>query len=191
MVKCVRLDLDCADICAATGRIIARQTEYDADADVVEHASHGARNHCPILAPPRCACPTGCRSPRHYSDPVRRLRSGELEGLVLDVVWDADGPMTPREVNEALRPQREMAYTTVMTILVRLCQKNLLTREPVGRGFAYRPTVSREERAASRMEEVLSAAGDRSVALAHFVESLPAEQLDDLRRMVSRSRRSR
>ena len=28
--KCIRLDLDCADICDATGRVLTRQTEYDA-----------------------------------------------------------------------------------------------------------------------------------------------------------------
>jgi hypothetical protein len=28
--KCIRLDLDCADICEATGRVLTRQTEYDA-----------------------------------------------------------------------------------------------------------------------------------------------------------------
>jgi hypothetical protein len=28
--KCIRLNLDCADICAATSRVLTRQTEYDA-----------------------------------------------------------------------------------------------------------------------------------------------------------------
>ena len=28
--KCIRLNLDCADICVATGRVLTRQTEYDA-----------------------------------------------------------------------------------------------------------------------------------------------------------------
>ena len=28
--KCIRLDLDCADICLATGAVLTRQTEYDA-----------------------------------------------------------------------------------------------------------------------------------------------------------------
>jgi transcriptional regulator with GAF, ATPase, and Fis domain len=28
--KCIRLDLDCADVCEATGRVLTRQTEYDA-----------------------------------------------------------------------------------------------------------------------------------------------------------------
>ena len=31
LAKCIRLDLDCADICAATGNILPRQTEYDAN----------------------------------------------------------------------------------------------------------------------------------------------------------------
>lgn len=28
--KCIRLNLDCADVCDATGRVLTRQTEYDA-----------------------------------------------------------------------------------------------------------------------------------------------------------------
>jgi len=31
LVKCIRLDADCADICLAVGRIVSRQTEYDAN----------------------------------------------------------------------------------------------------------------------------------------------------------------
>lgn len=117
---------------------------------------------------------------------VRRLRSGELERLVLDVVWDAERPLTPGEVHEALLPQRKMAYTTVMTILVRLWQKGLLIREQHGRAFAYRAAVTREERAASRMQEFLAAAGDRSLALMRFVDGLSAEEVAQLRRAVRR-----
>lgn len=29
--KCIRLNLDCADVCAATARVVSRQTEYDAN----------------------------------------------------------------------------------------------------------------------------------------------------------------
>jgi hypothetical protein len=31
LVKCIRLDLDCADVCVATGKVLSRQTEYDAN----------------------------------------------------------------------------------------------------------------------------------------------------------------
>ena len=30
LVQCIRLDLDCADLCAVTGRILSRQTAFDA-----------------------------------------------------------------------------------------------------------------------------------------------------------------
>ena len=30
MVKCIRLCLDCADVCAATAGVVSRQTDYDA-----------------------------------------------------------------------------------------------------------------------------------------------------------------
>jgi hypothetical protein len=31
LAKCIRLNLDCADICLATGHVVSRQTEYDAN----------------------------------------------------------------------------------------------------------------------------------------------------------------
>src|SRR5918992_974804 len=30
LVRCIRLNLDCADICAATGSVLTRQTAFDA-----------------------------------------------------------------------------------------------------------------------------------------------------------------
>lgn len=122
---------------------------------------------------------------------VKRLGSGELENQVLDVVWEAPGPVTPREVHAALSRTRPLAYTTVMTILVRLWQKEMLERHPAGRAFAYGPRVSREERAATRMREALAAAGDSSLALTHFVKLLPSEQLDGLRSALRRARSAR
>lgn len=119
---------------------------------------------------------------------MKRLGSGELENLVLDVVWAAHGPVTPRDVHEALSRKRKLAYTTAMTILVRLCEKGVLEREPAGRAFAYRPRISREQRAAARMSDALTAAGDPALALTHFVKALPPDQLDELRSALRRAR---
>lgn len=119
---------------------------------------------------------------------MKRLGRGELENQVLDVVWGAPGAVTPRQVHEQLSTTRELAYTTVMTILVRLCKKGLLEREPAGRAFAYRPRISREERAAARMSDALTSAGDPSLALTHFVESLSPDQVDELRKVVRQAR---
>ena len=109
----------------------------------------------------------------------------------MDVVWTADCPVTPGEVQEQLSRKRKLAYTTAMTILVRLHKKGLLEREKAGRGFAYRPRVSREQWAAERMNDALTSAGDASVALAHFVEHLPAHQVDELRNALRKDRSGR
>jgi len=122
---------------------------------------------------------------------MKKLAAGELENQVLQALWRSDEPMTPREVHNAMGDERGLAYTTVMTILVRLWQKGLLDRERLGRAFAYQPRETREARAASRMNEVLAASGDSQVALTHFVESLPVDQRDDLRKALRRSRGER
>jgi predicted transcriptional regulator len=113
----------------------------------------------------------------------RKLPHGELEGLVMDVLWDSAGPLTPAAVRERLRP-RELAYTTVMTILVRLLGKGMVDRDQVGRAYAYRPRQTREERAAQRMGELLATTDDRSVVLSQFVASLPPDQVEELRRAL-------
>ena len=113
----------------------------------------------------------------------RKLPHGELESLVMNVLWDSPEALTPAAVRERLAP-RDLAYTTVMTILVRLLDKGMVDRERAGRAYAYRPRQSREERAAQRMSDLLAATGDRSVVLSQFVASLPPEQLAELRRAL-------
>lgn len=122
---------------------------------------------------------------------MKKLGSGQLENQVLDVLWASAEPMTPRAVHELLGEQRELAYTTVMTILVRLWQKGLLDREPAGRAFSYTPRITREQRAAARMSEVLSDSGNRSLALTRFVDLLEPDQLADLREALRRTERRR
>ncbi len=113
-----------------------------------------------------------------------KLHMGELEAMVMDVLWDRRGWLIPGEVHETLAPTRSLAYTTVMTILVRLWQKGRLERQRDGRAFAYRAVQSREEHAAARMQELLTRVGDRPTALAYFVDSLPPADRDQLRRVL-------
>lgn len=114
----------------------------------------------------------------------KKLPSGELENQVLEILWSDDRPMTPREVHDVLSVHRKLAYTTPMTILVRLWEKGLLVRERSGRAFAYRPVLSRDESAAARMRQVLATAGDHSVALSRFVESLPKKERVQLQKAL-------
>src|SRR4051812_27041173 len=99
-------------------------------------------------------------------------RPGELEREVMDLLWEAPSPLTGREVLDLLTPRRDLAYTTVTTILDRLARKGVVDRERSGRAFTYTPTVGRDELTATLLHEVLASAGDdRTAALVHFAET--------------------
>lgn len=115
---------------------------------------------------------------------MAKLPMGELESAVMDVLWNGGGWSTPGEVHEVLAKNRPLAYTTVMTILVRLWQKGRVERERDGRAFAYRPLQTREEYAASRMSEVLVSVADRPKALTYFLQSLKPADRAQLRRLL-------
>jgi predicted transcriptional regulator len=121
--------------------------------------------------------------------PKPRLPMGELEAQVLDVLWEADDWLTPGDVHAVLSTKRPLAYTTVMTILVRLWNKGTLERRREGRAYAYHPIQTAEERAADRMNELLDDVADRSTALAHFLDGLPPAERARLRRILSERRR--
>ena len=120
---------------------------------------------------------------------MARLATGELEANVMEILWSRGGWLTPGDVHQTLGEERDLAYTTVMTILVRLWRKGRLDRQRDGRAYAYQPLQTREEYAASRMEQMLLAAADRPTALAHFVDTLDTADRDQLRRMLQRSSR--
>lgn len=67
---------------------------------------------------------------------------GPLEQRVMARLWQA-GPQAVGEVMEALNgsADRQLAYTTVMTILVRLTVKGLVTRQKDGRHYRYTAAV--------------------------------------------------
>jgi predicted transcriptional regulator len=114
----------------------------------------------------------------------QRLARGELEALIMDVLWSHDEWLAPADVVALLEREHPMAYTTAMTILVRLWNKGMVERRASGRGFAYHPVMTRDEWTAERMYEVLETATNRPAALNHFVASLDAKQLAQLRRAV-------
>lgn len=103
---------------------------------------------------------------------------------MLELLWDAGGWMTTRDVMEVLDGERDLAYTTVMTILVKLWKKGLVERTRDGRAYAYHPLLTREEWTARRMGEVLAVAENRAEALSHFVSGIDQRDISQLRRIL-------
>lgn len=110
---------------------------------------------------------------------------GELEEAVLEVLWELGVPASGREVHDRLAG-RDLAYTTVMTVLDRLVGKGVVVRERAGRAFRYAPRQTRAEMTAELMRAALEATGaDRDQALVSFVGEARAEDVAALRRALA------
>ncbi len=105
----------------------------------------------------------------------------------MNVLWAADEPLTGREVLDLLSPTRDLAYTTVTTILDRLARKDVVARERRGRAFTYAPRVGRDDATSTLLHEVLDSAGDdRTAALVHFAETASVDDAQALRDALAR-----
>ena len=101
---------------------------------------------------------------------------GDLEREVMTQLWEADEPLTVRQVHERLS-DRGPAYTTVMTVLDRLAKKSVVRQLRDGRAYRYAPAQTREQMTAGLMLDALGDTPDRDAALAYFVGQIPPEAL--------------
>jgi len=131
--------------------------------------------------------------PRAFTDRLERPTGrpeewflGSLQSRVLQALYKR-GASSVREIADALKDK--FAYTTVMTVLVRLHEKGLLGREQQGKGYVYTPRYTmaelRDRMAKYLVDEIVEDFGD--VALAHFAGAL--DRVD--RRRLARLRKSK
>jgi predicted transcriptional regulator len=114
--------------------------------------------------------------------PARR-EAGQLENEVLAVLWAADEPLTPTQIQAAVDG---VAYNTVHTILTRLMDKRQVARGLHNGRPAYAPVKDAAQTAADRMYAVLESSADRDTILARFVSSLSPDDEAALRALLTR-----
>jgi predicted transcriptional regulator len=112
---------------------------------------------------------------------------GELERAVMEVLWDRGTPAAVRDVARALS-ERELAYTTVMTVLDRLAKKGFVRRQRDGRAWRYEPENTREGYVAQLMLDALSLTGDRDAALTRFARSVSGTEAEVLSQALAQAR---
>ena len=86
---------------------------------------------------------------------------GPLESNIMESIWSSKKtPITVREIYEALKKTKDIAYTTVMSTMDRLFEKHLLDRKiEKGRGglyYVYWPVLEKHNFQKSAVREVLS-----------------------------------
>jgi len=94
-----------------------------------------------------------------------------LELQCLNVLWIL-GEGNVGDVQQALAPQKPLAYTTVMTLLERLLRKGAVTRQKHGRHFVYAPAVSKDALRKVAVRQLADSFFDGSeIALIRYLES--------------------
>ncbi|WP_323746132.1 BlaI/MecI/CopY family transcriptional regulator [Catenulispora pinisilvae] len=106
---------------------------------------------------------------------------GELEAQVMDRVWRHNRPVLVRDILYDVNTDRKLAYTTVLTVMERLCRKGWLRRQRQGRAHAYEAVASREHYTAQLMCDALATSSNQTVSFVHFLEQLSTEENQALR----------
>ena len=114
---------------------------------------------------------------------MTRRPDGSLEADVMAALWKLDRPASPSDVMAEM--QTDLAYTSIATVLGRLCDKGLVDRQRQGRAFAYQASQTEAEVTARKIHSLLDATTDRESALAGFASRLDPEDAASLAALLS------
>lgn len=118
--------------------------------------------------------------------PSQHPTDGELE--ILQILWDS-GPLSLGDLCTALRNKREVATTTVATMLKVMLEKQLVRRSPGARAAQWSARVTRSSAAAGMIDKLVDRVFDGSAQrlVAHLIENEPLSDEDrrELRRLLN------
>ena len=117
--------------------------------------------------------------------PSKTLTDQELE--IMKIVWERP-TATVRDVYEALRERRKVAYTTVMTMMKILEHKGYLNRKQVERAYVYRPAQPKSRVIRAMVRDFVNRVfnGSAEPLLVHLIEDrhLTADEIEEIRRLI-------
>ena len=118
----------------------------------------------------------------------------ELELEILKVLWRI-GPATVRQVRDELAASRDLAYTSVMTMMTIMVGKKYLTRTKDGRSFTYQATYQEKKATKSMLQDVVERLfnGSTTAVMQHLLETseLDDDELKQIRSLINRKAREK
>lgn len=125
---------------------------------------------------------------------TRLHRLGDLQLAILRVLWKR-GEATAAEVQQDLAAERELALSTISTMLKRLGEQGIVAHRAEGRQFVYRAKVGEMQVRATMVRDLVSRLfrGDSTALVNHLVEAgeVDSRELEELHERVRRVRRPR
>ncbi|BAZ02606.1 CopY family transcriptional repressor [Tolypothrix tenuis PCC 7101] len=127
----------------------------------------------------------------------KQLSVGPLEAEILQIIWEL-GSATVKDVHDRILsdPNRELAYTSVTTVLRRLTDKGWLACDKKGKAFYWRPLLTKQQAEMIKAHEQLQrflAVGNPDV-IAAFADSLDeasSNQIEAIAKRIQAARQAR
>jgi predicted transcriptional regulator len=119
----------------------------------------------------------------------QQLSLGPLEQEILTILWSM-GRATVKDIHDHIlaNPDRELAYSSVTTVLNRLTKKGWLTCQKEGKAFVWLPRISAAQAKAIKSYEQLQQflAISNPEVVASFADSLDTTSLEQLEAIAER-----
>ena len=124
----------------------------------------------------------------------KQLSLGPLETEILNIIWEL-GSVTVKDVHDRILsdPNRELAYTSVTTVLRRLTDKGWLACDKKAKAFYWRPLVTKQQAQVIKAHDQLHrflAVGNPDVVAA-FADSLDQTSLEKLQAIAQKIQAAR
>jgi predicted transcriptional regulator len=114
-------------------------------------------------------------------------RLGDLQLAIMRLLWQR-GEATVAQVHEALQPERQLALTTIATMLRKMEDKGVVRHRADGRQFIYEPTIDERDVHRSMIGDLIDRLfdGDARALLSHLVSEgeIDPDELADLQAMI-------
>jgi predicted transcriptional regulator len=127
----------------------------------------------------------------------KQMSVGPLEAEILNIVWEI-GSVTVKDVHNRILsdPNRELAYTSVTTVLRRLTEKGWLACDKKERAFYWRPLLTKQQAEIIKAHEQLKrflAVGNPDVvaAFADSLDEAASEQIAAIAKKIQAARHQR
>lgn len=113
-----------------------------------------------------------------------------LQLAIMRVLWERS-EATVADVREALLAEgRELAYTTVATMLAKMERKGQVTHRAEGKAFVYRPALGQEQVSRSMVTDLATRlfGGDVTLMVSHLLDGceLSSDELARLKALIRR-----
>lgn len=120
---------------------------------------------------------------------IKRLPDSELE--LMQIIWKLEYPVSRPDIEKNLPKNHQLAATTILTLLTRLCEKGFLKVEKQGKTNLYTPLIAEKDYLAGESRNILNrlyGGSLKAFAMSLVDSGVSKEEIDELRKMLDENK---